>query len=554
MRGRIFAFVWYTGCRLSDSALTGLIPVTTTSTVQASGVTAPGVSGGGVLDPSKGNFFRYDGPAGTVVFLVALPLCLGIALASGAPLFSGIIAGVVGGIVVSFFSSSQVSVTGPAAGLSVIVAAAVVSLGSFPAFLTAVVLAGVLQFLMGVFRLGLLADYVPNSVIKGMLAAIGIVIVLKQIPHALGRDQDYVGDFAFLEKSGLNTLTDILAAFAAPHAGAVLIAVAALGLMIAWERLQPRMSGFLRLIPGPLLAVGLGMGLNWVFRLTGSSLVITEAEHLVTLPAAGSPREFLQLFTHPDFTRAGDANVWIVAVTLAVVASIETLLSIEAADRLDPFHRITPTNRELMAQGFGNMVSGLLGGLPLTSVVVRTSANVFAGARTWMSSFIHGWLLLLSVAIFPGLLNQIPLACLAAILILVGYKLAKPALFRAMYGQGWSQFLPFSVTVVAVVFTDLLKGVMVGFLFGIFFVIRANHHAALTVVSQDRYYLVRFNKDASFVNKNELRSRLRQIPDHSHVIIDATKALYIDHDIREAVEDYLALAPYRNITVELRNF
>lgn len=526
----------------------------TTSTVPVSGAPAPGGTGAGILDPSKGNFIRYDGPAGTVVFLVALPLCLGIALASGAPLFSGIIAGIAGGIAVSLFSASQVSVTGPAAGLSVIVASAIVSLGSFPAFLTAVVLAGALQFLMGVFRLGLLAEYVPNSVIKGMLAAIGIVIVMKQIPHALGRDQDYVGDFAFLEKSGMNTLTDILAAVAAPHAGAVLIAAGSLGLMIAWERLQPRMSGFLRLIPGPLLAVGLGLGLNWLFRLTRSPLAVQDAEHLVALPAAGSPREFLQLLTHPDFTRAADANVWIVAATLAVVASIETLLSIEAADRLDPFHRITPANRELMAQGAGNIVSGLLGGLPVTSVVVRTSANVFAGARTWMSSFIHGWLLLLSVALFPWLLNQIPLSCLAAVLILVGYKLAKPALFRTMYGQGWGQFLPFSVTVLAVVFTDLLKGVMVGFLFGIFFVIRANHHAALTVVSHDRHWLVRFNKDASFVNKSELRSRLRQIPDRSHVIIDATKALYIDHDIREAVEDYLALAPYRNITVELRNF
>ncbi len=524
------------------------------SAAQASGADASGAPAGGILDPSKGNFFRYDGPAGTVVFLVALPLCLGIALASGAPLFSGIVAGIAGGIAVSFLSASQVSVTGPAAGLSVIVAGAIASLGSFPAFLTAVVLAGALQFLMGVFRLGLLADYVPNSVIKGMLAAIGIVIVLKQIPHALGRDQDFVGDFAFLEKSGFNTLTDILEALAAPHAGAVVIAAAALGLMIAWERIQPRMSGLLRLMPGPLLAVGLGLALNGLFRLAGSSLAITEAEHLVTLPAAGSPREFLQLFTHPDFTRAGDPGVWIIAATLAVVASIETLLSIEAADRLDPFHRITPTNRELMAQGAGNMVSGLLGGLPVTSVVVRTSANVFAGARTWMSSFIHGWLLLLAVALVPGLLNQIPLACLAAILILVGYKLAKPALFRAMYGQGWSQFLPFSATVLAVVFTDLLKGVLAGFLIGIFFVIRANHHAALTMVSQDRHYLVRFNKDASFVNKNELRSRLRRIPDNSHVIIDATKALYIDHDIREAVEDYLALAPYRNITVELRNF
>ena len=520
---------------------------TATSQTPAGGVA-------GILDPSQGNFFRYDGPAGTVVFLVALPLCLGIALASGAPLFSGIVAGMVGGIVVSFLSASQVSVSGPAAGLSVIVATAIVSLGSFPAFLTAVVFAGLLQVLMGVLRLGLIAEYVPNSVIKGMLAAIGIVIMLKQIPHALGRDQDFIGDFAFLEKSGFNTLTDILAAVAAPHLGATLVALVSLALMVFWERVQPRQSGILRLLPGPLLAVGLGLGLNALFRSLGSPLAITEADHLVTLPVAGSPRDFWQLLTHPDFSRATDPNVWVVAATLAVVASIETLLSIEAADRLDPYRRITPTNRELLAQGAGNILSGLLGGLPMTSVVVRTSANVFAGARTWVSSFIHGWLLLLSVLFLPKVLNQIPLACLAAVLIQVGYKLAKPSLIRSMYARGWSQFLPFVTTVTAIVFTDLLKGVLVGFLVGIFFVLRANHHEALTVVHQDRYYLVRFNKDASFVNKNELRSRLRAIPENSHVIIDATRALYIDQDIREAVEDFMTLAPYRGISVELRNF
>lgn len=527
---------------------------TTTMEPRRSDAGATAGSGSGVLDASRGNFFRYDGPAGTVVFLVALPLCLGIALASEAPLFSGIIAGVVGGILVSFLSGSQVSVTGPAAGLSVIVASSIATLGSFPAFLTAVVLAGALQFLMGVFRLGVFADYVPSSVIKGMLAGIGIVITLKQIPHALGRDEDYIGNFAFLEKSGLNTLTDILEALAAPHAGAILISCSALALLIGWERMQPRLSGILRLAPGPLLAVGLGLGANAVFRWLNSPLAITEKEHLVTLPVADTPGEFLQFLTHPDFSRAGDTGVWAVAVTLAVVASIETMLSIEAGDRLDPFRRITPPNRELMAQGIGNIVSGLAGGLPMTSVVVRTSANVFAGGRTWMSSFIHGWLLLLSVLFVPHLLNQIPLACLASILILVGFKLAKPSLFRSMHAQGWSQFLPFLATAAAVVLTDLLKGVLIGFLIGIFFVIRANHHAALTVVNLDRHYLVRFNKDASFVNKNELRSHLRKIPEGAHVIIDATRALYIDHDIREAVEDFMALAPYRQITVELRNF
>jgi len=508
----------------------------------------------GVLDPSKGNFFRYDGPAGTVVFLVALPLCLGIALASNAPLFSGIVAGIVGGIVVSLLSGSHTSVTGPAAGLAVIVAGAIATLGSFPAFLTAVILCGAMQFLMGMLRLGALADFVPNSVIKGLLAGIGVVIILKQIPHALGRDESYLDEFAFFEHWGPNTFTDIFAAVLSPHKGAVLAAALTLGAILAWERLRPKLPGLLRLVPGALLGVVAGTALNLLFRLFVPSLAITEKQHMVDLPTPASLQELFSSLPHPDFSRVADFQVWAVAATLAVVASIETLLSVEAADRLDPFRRITPPNRELMAQGVGNAVSGLLGGLPMTSVIVRTSANIFAGARTWMSSFIHGWLLLVSALFFPKLLNQIPLACLAVVLILVGYKLAEPSLFRAMYARGWSQFLPFAVTLAGVVFLDLLKGVLVGMLLGVFFVIRANHHAALTVVSQANHHLVRFNKDASFVIKNELRNTLRRIPQGAHVIIDATKCLYIDHDIREAVEDFMAMAPYRNITVETRNF
>lgn len=505
------------------------------------------------LETSRSNFFRHDGPAGTVVFLVALPLCLGIALASNAPLLSGIVSGIVGGIVVSVLSGSQVSVTGPAAGLAVIVAGAIATLGSFEAFLAAVILSGLLQIGMGLLRFGVLADYVPNPVIRGMLAGIGAVIVLKQLPHALGRDEDRISDVGFFLPQG-SPFADVLSAVLAPHPGAVLIAVVAIGLMIFWEKRQPRMGGLLRLVPGPLLAVVIGTALNEAFRASGSALAVIEPEHLVQLPAIRTPQEILGHLSYPDFSRILDPQLWIIAATLAVVASIETLLNIEAADRLDPYHRITPTNRELLAQGVGNIVSGFLGGLPMTSVVVRTSANVFAGARTWMASFIHGWLLLFSVLFIPGLLNRIPLASLAAILILIGYKLSKPSLYRAMYAQGWNVFLPFATTVAGVVLLDLLKGVLIGFLVGVFYVIRTNHHAAITVVQQDAYYLVRFNKDASFVNKNALRSILRRIPPKSHVIIDATRALYIDHDIREIVDDYLALAPYRQITVELRNF
>ncbi len=505
------------------------------------------------LEATSGNFFKRDGPAVTVVFLVALPLCLGIALASGAPLFAGIIAGAVGGLVISVLSGSQLSVSGPAAGLTVIVATAIQDLGSYQVFLSAVVLAGVIQFVLGVVRLGVIADYVPNSVIKGMLAAIGLVIILKQIPHAFGRDKDYEGDLSFLEKGEANTLTDIVESVMSAHPGAMLITAVSLLILLGWEPLAARLGRFMQLIPAPLAVVAAGIGLNQALGSFHPQWMIVEPEHLVTLPVAKSLSDYIAQFTAPDFSMLTSQKVLITAATLAVVASLESLLSLEAADRLDPYKRISPPNRELRAQGLGNILSGLLGGLPLTSVVVRTSANVYAGAVTWMSSFIHGVLLLLSTMLIPSILNLTPLACLAAILIVIGYKLTKPVIYQQMFRLGWSQFLPFIVTVTAIVFTDLLKGVLVGLACGVFFVIRTNHHDALTVVSQDNYYLIRFNKDASFVNKNELRTRLRKIPDGAHLIIDGRKALYIDQDIHEVVEDFKQLAPYKNITLEIKN-
>lgn len=505
------------------------------------------------LDPTSGNFFKRDGPAGTVVFLVALPLCLGIALASGAPLFAGIIAGAVGGLVISVLSGSQLSVSGPAAGLTVIVATAIQDLGSYQVFLSAVVLAGVLQFLLGVVRLGVIADYVPNSVIKGMLAAIGLVILLKQIPHALGRDKDYEGDLSFLEKGQANTLTDIVDGVMSAHPGAMLIACVSLLILVGWDPLAARLGRFLQLVPAPLIVVAAGIGLNQALGAIHPSWKIVEPEHLVTLPVAKSFSDYVGQFMAPDFTAIANQKVLIVAATLAVVASLESLLSLEAADRLDPYKRISPPNRELRAQGIGNIVSGLLGGLPVTSVVVRTSANVYAGAVTWMSSFIHGVLLFASTLLIPSLLNLTPLACLASILIVIGYKLTKPLIYKQMFRLGWSQFLPFIVTVTAIVFTDLLKGVLVGLACGLFYVIRTNHHDAITVVHQDNNYLMRFNKDASFVNKNELRTKLRKIPDGAHLIIDGRKALFIDRDIHEVVEDFRQLAPYKNITLEINH-
>jgi len=503
------------------------------------------------LETSSGNFFRHDGPAGTVVFLVALPLCLGIALASSAPLFSGIIAGIVGGLVVSLLSGSHVSVSGPAAGLAVIVATAIGTLGSFRAFLAALVIAGVLQFLLGVFRAGVIAQYVPNSVIKGMLAAIGVLIILKQLPHALGRDKDWEGDMSFFALGGENALTDIAASVMSASPGAVLISVVSLAVLLGWDKLA-KQSTFFKLVPGALATVLLGIAMNQSLGYLAPAWKLTDAQHMVSLPVAASLGDFFSNFILPDFSVITNKAVWVTAATIAIVASLETLLSLEAADRLDPYKRISPPDRELMAQGAGNLISGLIGGLPITSVVVRTSANIYAGARTKQSAFIHGLLLFASTLLIPGLLNLTPLVSLAVVLLAVGYKLTNVDLYQRMYRDGWHQFLPFIITVVAVVFTDLLLGVVIGMVVGLFFVIRENHHEAISIVSQDNMYLMRFNKDLTFVNKSELRTKLRNLPNGSHVLIDGTKALYIDHDIYEALDDFKQLAPYKGIHVELK--
>ncbi|MBE0660733.1 MAG: SulP family inorganic anion transporter [Bryobacteraceae bacterium] len=505
-----------------------------------------------VLETSSGNLFRYDGPAGTVVFLVALPLCLGIALASGAPLFSGIIAGIIGGTVVALLSGSHVSVSGPAAGLAVIVATGISTLGSFQAFTTAVVIAGAMQFMLGMFKAGVIAQYVPNSVIKGMLAAIGVLIILKQIPHALGRDKDWEGDLSFFAIGGENALTDIAAAVMSASPGAVAITAVSLVILFFWDKLGKK-NKFFKLIPGALVTVLLGIGMNQALGLIAPAWKLVDASHLVNLPVPESMAAFFSNFVQPDFNAITNQKVWILAVTLALVASLETLLSLEAADRLDPYKRISPPNRELLAQGTGNFLSGLIGGLPITSVVVRTSANVYAGSRTKMSALIHGVLLMGSTLLIPSLLNLTPLASLAVVLLAVGYKLTNPELYKKMYKSGLHQFIPFIVTIAAVVFTDLLVGVLIGMTLGLFFVIRENHHEAVSVVHQDNDYLMRFNKDMTFVNKSELRSKLRKLPGGARVLIDGSKALYIDHDIYEAIEDFQQLAPYKGINVELKH-
>ncbi|HNG91616.1 MAG TPA: SulP family inorganic anion transporter [Acidobacteriota bacterium] len=498
---------------------------------------------------------HYDLSGGLVVFLVALPLCLGIALASGAPLFSGVIAGIVGGLVVGALSGSEISVSGPAAGLAVMVAGGIKSSGSFKAFLAVVVLSGILQIIFGLFRGGRIGDYVPTSVIKGMLAAIGIVIILKQIPHALGQDKDYIGDFGFLQGVGNdNTLFAIVQAILTWNPEAVVIALISLAILLLWERPFLKQNRILSFVPAPLLVVVIGTLINELFRLFFTGFYLrAEDGHLVSLPIATSLSTFFNQFTLPSLSSLTNPEVYTLAITFAVVGSLETLVAIEAADKIDPFKRISNTNRELMAQGIGNITSGMLGGLPITSVVIRTSTNVYAGSRTRMATIFHGVLLLIAVFLIPTFLNRIPLACLAAILCVVGYKLANVSVFKEMYRQGSEQFIPFIITIVAIVFTDLLVGITIGFFFGLFFVIRANHHSAMTCVDQDNYYLIRFNKDMTFVNKAELKEQLTKIPNDVILILDATKSLYIDQDIYEVITEFEELAKYRNITIEKKN-
>ncbi len=496
-----------------------------------------------------------DVPAGIVVFLVALPLCLGIALASGAPLFSGIIAGFVGGLVISILSGSELSVSGPAAGLAVIVLTSIGELGSFAAFTVAVVLSGVIQLCLGLIRAGVVGDFVPNSVIKGMLAAIGLVIILKQIPHAFGNDQDFVGDESFLQPDQMNTLTEILASLSAPHPGAIAVAALGLAILLLWDRPFIKDRSWAKLVPAPLLCVVFGTLLNESFGLWRPEWQLTAARaQLVQLPVVGSVPEFFGLFTPPEWSEALRFDVWVVAITIALVGSIETLLCIEATDKLDPEKRISDTNRELRAQGIGNMVSGMLGGLPITSVIVRSSANVYAGASTRLSSFVHGGILVVAAGLLAPLLNRLPLAALAAVLFVVGYKLASRKVIMEMWNQGWVQFAPFAVTLVSIVATDLLRGVGIGLLSSVFFVIRTNHHDAITVVESENNWLLRFNKDMSFVNKAELKRRLRSIPDEALVIVDGNKSMFVDRDIYETIAEFETAASYRGIRLEYHNF
>ncbi len=509
-----------------------------------------------MIHKHKQYYFRHlknDIPAGIVVFLVALPLCLGIALASGAPLFSGLISGLIGGLIVTWFSGSQLAVSGPAAGLTIIVFNAIETLGGFQGVLVACVLAGIMQLCLGYLKAGIIGAFFPSAVIEGMLAAIGLILIIKQIPHATGYHNSYEGDESYMRETAESSFMELFEAFNGISPGSVVISVVAVLLLMLWGTTWFKKQKMLKLIPGALVAVIWGVGYN-LLALKFFPQWAVSGEHLVNLPVSEKASDFFSNFVLPNASyldHLSNPQVYMVAVTIAIIASLESLLSLEATDKLDPLKRIGPTNRELKAQGAGNIISGLLGGLPITAVIVRSAASINAGGQTRTASFTHGVFLLLSVMFLAYYLNYIPLACLAAILLHTGYKLANPVLFRAFYRKGMSQFLPFVITVIAILTTDLLKGMAIGMVIGLFFVIKANYHAAITLTQDGTHYLLALNKDVSFLNKALLREFFLSIPEQSSVTIDASDAKFIDHDILETIEDFLETAPDDNILVKV---
>jgi MFS superfamily sulfate permease-like transporter len=513
-----------------------------------------------------------DIPAGLVVFLVALPLCIAIAVASGATPFSGLIAGIVGGLVVAFLSNSPLSVSGPAAGLATLVSGAIIALGGLPnygLFLCAVVIAGILQILLGVLKLGGIANYIPSSVIKGMLTSIGILIIAKQLPHIFGKDKDAQGHVTDLFGLGNEDWHELLVPLQKIEVGVTIISFLAIIVMVLWDKSPLKKK--LPYVPSALIAVLLGIIINQIWIGTGSKIKIVETEHLVNLPVAKNANEFFGFFSLPDFSGLMNGTVIMYGFIIAIIASLETLLSIEAVDNLDPERRVTNTNRELIAQGVGNSVSGLIGGLPITSVIVRSSANVNSGGKTKLAAIVHGALLLVSVILIPGLLNMIPKGALAAILVLTGWKLAKPSVFTGFWKAGKYQFIPFIVTVIVIIAIDLFnvlpvlagKGLIIGVLAGIVAAIGAILHGNL----KNNYYFheekhtegdtitIRLSEEVSFLNKAAIRQTLDHIPEDAVVVIDAAKTRYIDFDILELIKEFRDIkAPLKNIQLELKGF
>jgi len=507
---------------------------------------------------TKKNYFgglfsslKNDAPASLVVFLVALPLCLGIALASKAPPFAGIIAGVVGGIIVGMLSGSHVSVSGPAAGLTVIVAAAIVKSPSYEAFLVSVVLAGVLQIIFGKLKAGIVGEFIPSSVIKGMLAAIGLILILKQIPHLFGHDAVPEGDEEFIQADGQNTFTEMISMLGDLSPTAIIIGLVSMGILIMWETKLFKKTPVINIIPGSLVAVAVGITMHEIVKLWYPSYVLIP-DHLVNIPISTGLSDFAGQFTFPDFTQILNVSVLGTAITLAIVASLESLLSIEASDKIDSLKRFSPPNKELVAQGAGNIVSGLIGGLPVTAVIVRSSANINAGSKTKMSAILHGVLLLVCVYFAPEFLNKIPLSTLAAVLIFVGYKLTKPTLFKELYAKGLNQFIPFIVTIVAILFTDLLVGILIGIGAGVFYILKSNFKNTVVLAKDGDRFLIKLRRDVTFLNKPIIKSLLERIPDNSKLIIDFSKTYFVDSDVRELLNDFKEQAQYRKIDVEFR--
>ncbi|GAA4289580.1 SulP family inorganic anion transporter [Aestuariibaculum suncheonense] len=497
---------------------------------------------------------RSDLPASIVVFFVALPLCLGIALASGAPLFSGLIAGIVGGIVVGSLSGSKIGVSGPAAGLAAIVLTAIGTLGGYENFLVAVVIAGIIQIVFGILKAGVIGYYFPSSVIKGMLTGIGIIIILKQIPHFFGYDSEPEGADSFMEASGENTFSAILHIIDNITIGSMIIGFIGLGIILLWDKVLSKKAKFFQVIQGPLVAVVVGIIYVIITSDSGSLSILNK--HLVSVPIPEDTTSFFNQFSFPNFSAITNTEVWVVAFTMALVASLETLLCVEATDKIDPNKNVTPTNRELLAQGTGNIISGLIGGLPITQVIVRSSANIQSGGRTKLSTIIHGFLLLISVILIPRLLNLIPLSVLAAILLVVGYKLAKPGLFKTMYALGWKQWLPFITTVVGIVFTDLLIGISLGLLVGIVVVLlksyQNSHFLHIEDKSNGKHKIkMTLAEEVTFFNKGAILKELDSLPRDTYLEINLIKTRYLDNDVIEILEDFLYKAKERNIDIKL---
>lgn len=492
--------------------------------------------------------------AGLVVFLVALPLCLGVALASNAPLFSGLVAGILGGIVVGFLSGSQTSVSGPAAGLTAVVAAQIIILGSFQAFLLAVFVAGLMQIAMGLAKAGGLAAFFPSSVIKGLLAAIGVILILKQLPHVFGHSPALAGDMAFQQKDQ-NTFSVLFQVFNHLHLGAAVIGIVSVIFLVLWDRNKTLKKSP---VPAPLLVVLMGVGLSLIFRQFGEMWTI-RITHLVQVPVAATTSDFLSFLQLPDFSQWLNPKVYVAAATIAIVASLETLLNLQAVDKIDPQQRSSPPSRELWAQGIGNVVAGLVGGLPITSVIVRSSVNINAGGRTRFAAIFHGILLLVCIMFLAETLNLIPLSSLAAILIVTGIKLASPALVRQMWDGGWYQFIPFAVTVVAIVMTDLLIGVLIGLAVSLSFILWSNmRRPVLTIVEKHlggEVIKIDLANQVSFLNRAALDHALDTIPEQSHLLLDASNTNYIDPDILDLIRDFKnETAPARGIEVSLQGF